>query len=306
MHGPLGQRPHLSCYHSRAAGFKPPAPGRRSTEASQPDGLSRSVHRSQSARFRTGVGGCVQLRKSQDLLHLLADPLVVGNGIRPPGDEHRLEDLAVGIVLAVEGLEVEPAGHESRTVLQAVEALAPDHFQSPATKILVAAGKPAKPELRKVVPSLKKWTAVDQQVADPQLDSTGIGGLVALLRKEDTIDDFEVHHRDVPGAVQPHSGPDTPPRRPPGPPGWRRVSAARGRPPGRDSCQPLFGCGRRSSTTARMSPPAWHGNARRWHRPQPCVRGQARQLAGACGRLQGRGRGVTITARRAIIHRQGN
>lgn len=62
----------------------------------------------------------VEFGQAQDLLHLLADPFVVGDGVGVPGDEQRLQELLEGVVETIEGLEVQPTLDVERDVVQVV------------------------------------------------------------------------------------------------------------------------------------------------------------------------------------------
>src|SRR5260370_34424690 len=49
----------------------------------------------------------IEIRQAQDLLDLLANPFVIGNGVGPARDKHSLEERADGVIEAIEGLEID-------------------------------------------------------------------------------------------------------------------------------------------------------------------------------------------------------
>src|SRR6266542_2995440 len=85
----------------------------------------------------------VELRQPQDLLDLLADPLVVGDRVGAARDEERLQELAERVVEAVERLEVQAPLDEERDVVEVVAAVAPHHAEPFRAQRVVVVGEPA-------------------------------------------------------------------------------------------------------------------------------------------------------------------
>src|SRR5207248_5292402 len=64
----------------------------------------------------------IEIRPAQDLLDLLANPFVIGNGVGPARDEESLEELAESVIEEIEGLEIQPTCYEKGDVIEIIDA----------------------------------------------------------------------------------------------------------------------------------------------------------------------------------------
>jgi hypothetical protein len=108
----------------------------------------------------------------------------------------------VGVVQPVEGLEIQTALDVERDVMQIVEAEPAHGRQASEAKILAVIGKPCAPDLFQVFAAavtLPERSAVDEVVADADLEAVGRRRFILFRGRENAVDNSEMDMRELPG-----------------------------------------------------------------------------------------------------------
>ena len=118
----------------------------------------------------------VELGQVQNLHYLLANPLVIGDGIGAAGDEEGLEEFREGRVESLEGLEIEFAPNVNRDVVEVIAAVTADRGEAFVPERFRVIGQPFLTQFSIAGRALPEGMAVDEEVADLELEAVRSGG----------------------------------------------------------------------------------------------------------------------------------